>query len=109
MTRARLLLVFWAFSQLVHADPTGGIAGTILDPSGAAAAGAKITVTASATGLSREVFSAGDGGYVFPLLPVGLYTVAVEAAGFRRFEQKGVEVRADVTVSVPVTLQLGNV
>jgi hypothetical protein len=89
------------------ADPTGGITGTVVDPSGAAVVGAKIAVTSTATRLVRETVSAADGGYIFPLLPVGVYTVAVESPGFRRFEQSGVEVRADVTVGVKVALQLG--
>ncbi len=94
---------------LFAADPTGGITGNVADPSGGSLVGAKVTVRSIATGLARETVSAGDGGYVFPLLPVGRYTVVVEAPGFRRFEQSGVVVRADVTVAVPVTLQIGAV
>ena len=37
-------LLLFAFSML-GADPTGTIAGTVLDPSGAAVVGAKVTVT----------------------------------------------------------------
>src|SRR5215467_11679956 len=83
------------------ADPAGTIAGTVLDPSGAAVPGAKITATALATGLNRATTSAADGGYVFPLLPVGIYSVAVEAQGFRRFEQRGIQVQADQSSTVP--------
>src|SRR5437870_8058850 len=110
MADVRLLFALLCLCFLLHgADPTGGITGTVVDPTGAAVVGAKIRVTLSATGLSREASSATDGGYIFPLLPVGVYTVAVEATGFRRSEQTGVEVRADITVGVPVTLQLGAV
>src|ERR1051326_7400170 len=66
------------------ADPTGTIAGTVLDPSGAAIVGAKVTATNINTGLKREATTASDGGYVFPLVPVGVYSVTVEAQGFRR-------------------------
>src|SRR5205823_8795927 len=79
---------------LYAADPTGTIAGTVLDPSGAAVPAAKITVTAVATGFTRDTTSAPDGGYIFPLLPVGVYSIAVEAQGFRRSEQKGILVQA---------------
>src|SRR6266849_1031565 len=98
-----LLLVF----SMQGADPTGTIAGTALDPSGAAVVGAKVTVTALATGLTRQTVSGGDGGYVFPLLPVGLYSVSIEASGFRRSEQKGIRVEADRSSTVPINLQIG--
>ncbi|HZT29588.1 MAG TPA: carboxypeptidase regulatory-like domain-containing protein [Bryobacteraceae bacterium] len=105
----RLLLpsLFVCMTAVYAADPTGKIAGTVLDPSGAAVVDAKITATAVATGLTRTASSGGDGGYVFPLLPVGIYNVSVVASGFRTFEQKGVEVRTDQSVTVPIVLQIG--
>ena len=105
------LLLFCALSLFVFsmfgADPTGTIAGTVLDPSGAAVVGAKVTATAQATGLTRQTVSAVDGGYVFPLLPVGIYTVSTEATGFRRSEQKGIQVEADKASTVSISLQIG--
>src|SRR5436309_1473808 len=86
------------------ADPTGAIAGKISDPSGAAVANAKVTATSLNTGFARSATSAADGGFVFPLMPVGPYLLTVETAGFRRFEQRGVEVKADASVNVPVSL-----
>ena len=106
--KTRLWLVaLWALLTLHAADPTGTIAGTVVDPSGAAVVAARLSVTNVATGFTRQGTSAGDGGYIFPLLPVGTYTLSVETSGFRRAEQTGIQVRADQNVSVPVTLQLG--
>src|SRR6266404_9507169 len=107
----RLLLAlctFWLFiGSSYAADPTGTIAGTVLDPSGAAVVGAKVTATNVATGFTRDTQSAVDGGYLFPLLPVGIYTVAVEAAGFRRSEHKGIQVKADQSSALSISLQIG--
>lgn len=89
------------------ADPTGTIAGSVLDPSGAAVAGAKVTATNPNTGFTRNGVTTTSGDFVFPLLPVGTYTVSIEAQGFRRLEQKGVDVRTDQNSTVAVTLQLG--
>ncbi|HEX7362034.1 MAG TPA: carboxypeptidase regulatory-like domain-containing protein [Bryobacteraceae bacterium] len=90
------------------AAPTGTITGTVLDPSGAAVVGAKVTATNLGTGLARDTTTGSDGGYTFPLLPVGVYSVGVRETGFRTFEQKGIEVNADQSSTVPVRLQLGS-
>ena len=66
-------------------------------------------MTNTATGLNRETSTASDGGFVFPLVPVGPYTVSAEAPGFRRFEQRGVTVATDVNATVRVVLQVGDV
>jgi hypothetical protein len=103
-----LSLVWVSGSALYGADPTGTIAGTVLDPSGAAVPNAAITATALTTGLTRTTTSAVDGGYVFPLLPVGPYSIMVEAPGFRRFEQKGIVVQTDKSATVPIKLEIGS-
>lgn len=95
-------MLMWA------ADPTGSIAGRVVDPSNATIAGAKITAANVNTGLTRETTSAVDGGFVLPLLPVGIYRLTIEASGFQRFEQVGIEVRADESSSVPAALSIGS-
>jgi hypothetical protein len=108
VTRTIIFIAFLGLSTCLRAaEPTGTIAGTITDPSGAAVANARVNVTALATGLTRSGQSAPDGGYVFPLLPVGSYSVAVEASGFKHFEQRPIEVRADASANLPVALQIG--
>jgi Carboxypeptidase regulatory-like domain len=97
-----LPIALWA------ADPTGGIAGSVSDPSGAAIVGANISATNLNTGLVRNTTTAADGGYLFPLLPVGSYSVSVEAPGFERYEQRGIEVKTDQSSTVPVILKIGS-
>jgi hypothetical protein len=91
------------------ADPTGTISGTVLDSSGAPIPRARVTAANIATSLTRETLTASDGGFIFPLVPVGPYTVAAEAPGFRRFVQNNVTIATDVNVTVPIILQLGDV
>lgn len=104
------LVIYLLFTSAViwSADPTGTITGSVSDPSGAALAGAKMIATDIQTGLVRNTTSAADGGYVFPLLPVGSYNVRVEAPGFQRYEQQGIEVKTDQSATVPIKLTIGS-
>jgi hypothetical protein len=112
MPRMRYLTITMALLlaslPVLGASPTGSIVGTVLDSSGASVAGAKVIVTAPATGFMRSVTSSADGGFVCPLLPVGVYNVAVESSGFKKFEQSGVEVKAEISTSVFATLRPGS-
>ena len=99
---------FLLFGILKAADPTGTLAGTVLDPGDAVVVAAKITVTNTQTGLTRQMQSGADGGFVFPLLPVGSYKIAIEAQGFSLYQQSGLVLAADQSVTLPVRLKLGS-
>ena len=102
-------LLLWAVpAALWAAEPTGSIAGSVLDPSGAAIVAASITATNLSTGLTRQTTTAADGGYLFPLLPVGTYSVQAAASGFERYEQRGIEVKTDQSATVPISLKIGS-
>ncbi len=61
---------------------TASLTGLVTDPSGAAVPNAKATATSPATGYVRTVTTDGAGYYSFQNLPIGQYTVRVEASGF---------------------------
>src|ERR1051326_1535995 len=69
---------------------TGSLGGTVTDPTGAAVADAKVMVRNTETALTRTVQSASDGGFLFSSLPVGVYNLTVEKAGFSTYVQEGV-------------------
>src|SRR3984957_17479724 len=83
------------FSSLLQGQATGSFAGTVSDNSGAVLSGAKVTVTAQATNISREGTSDDSGHYLVPLLGVADYTIRVEAAGFKPSEAKDVRLQVD--------------
>ena len=62
---------------------TGAIAGKVTDTSGAVIAGARVTITNTATNASRETVANGEGLYSAPALEAGEYQVRVEVPGFR--------------------------
>jgi hypothetical protein len=107
MLRYSLLLLI--LPALVFAQGTVTIYGTVTDPSGAAIAGAKVTVTNAATQQSRDTVTAADGNYVVPDLPVGTYNLSATARGFKTFVQEGILVQVDENRRVPVQMAVGAV
>lgn len=76
---------------LVAQDNSGNIGGTILDPSGAAVANAKVTVTNSERNqVVRVVTTDSTGSYAVPIIPQGIYSIKVEATGFKTEERIGI-------------------
>lgn len=67
-----------AFAQTI----TGGVNGTVTDPSGAVIVGAQVTATNIATNISTATKSNKDGVYSIQFLTVGKYTVKVVSPGF---------------------------
>ncbi len=83
---------------------TGTISGTVTDASGAAVAGAKISVTAPATGTSRDAVTDGAGHYVVPLLGVATYTVSAQSSGFGTEEIRNVVLQTNEQRELNLTL-----
>src|SRR5205814_7189927 len=91
-------------------EVTGNIAGAVTDASGAAVPGAKVTVTATAQGLVlRDLRTNEVGLYAATLLPVGTYSVSVEAPGFRKERRDGIELNANAKYTADFQLQVGDV
>lgn len=88
---------------------TGGVAGTIKDPAGALVPNALITLTNDATGVSQKTQSSSGGAYVFNAVPVGTYTLKVEANGFKTSMASGIIVHVQNVVTVDVSLNVGAV
>ena len=107
MRIALTLLLISLLSLTVSAQTfRGTILGTIKDPSGALVTGAKITVKNANTGLERSTTADAEGNYTVAELPIGLYEVRVENAGFvpqvvsNVIVEVASERRVDVTLSV---------
>jgi Carboxypeptidase regulatory-like domain len=82
-------------SPAMLAQATGSFSGNILDKSGSGVIGATVTATSQATGLARDGKTDNAGHYLIPLLPVGNYTVRVDAAGFQSAESKDLRLQVD--------------
>lgn len=82
-------------SPAIHGQATGSFSGNVLDKSGSAIPEAAVVVTSQGTGLVRDGKADNAGHYLIPLLPVGTYTVRVDAAGFQSAESKGLYLQVD--------------
>jgi hypothetical protein len=97
------LLTLGAMAQIQN----GEFSGTVTDGSGAAVAGAKVTMTNQGTNLSVTATTNGTGVYEARELPIGVYKITVEAAGFKTFNNNGVTLDAGSIARVDVKMQLG--
>ena len=88
---------------------TGQITGTVKDASGAVMAGAKVKISSEKTGFTRETTTNDTGDYVFPLLPVGVYTISAEQQGFKVAKQSDITLLVNQTMRVNLELAVGEV
>jgi len=104
------VLAFASFSGSFLAGQAGGgsVVGAVHDPSGAVIPKANITLTDKETGTSLTTKGSSSGQYVFPLVPVGTYTLTISAPGFEQVEQQDIIVGLNKTVSLDEVLKVGS-
>jgi Carboxypeptidase regulatory-like domain/TonB dependent receptor len=98
---AALTLVSMAFGQ---ASYTAQIRGVITDQSGAVVANAAITITNDATTIAQNATSDEHGQFLLGELRPAVYTIKVQASGFRVSEKTGVVLQVDQRTSVDFVL-----
>ena len=101
------LLLVLAASLMQAQQITGTIVGSVNDPQGAVISGAIVKATNTATSFSRVVTANEYGQYRIDHLPVGTYTLEVNASGFKRYVQQNIALLVDQTQTVSVTLAIG--
>src|ERR1700727_284197 len=99
----------FAICPAMYGQATGSFAGNITDKSGSSIPGATVIATAQATGQARTTNSDGAGHYLLPLLPVGIYTVHVDATGFQSAESKDLTLQIDEARELDFSLVPGTV
>ncbi len=99
-------LLFLIFGTRAHAQFNGNIQGVVLDPSGAAVAGASVNLTNVDTGITATIKTSESGNYRFNSLEPGNYVIRATATGFEAAEVK-VTMQTSQTLGVNVKLQVG--
>ncbi|MGA8160440.1 MAG: TonB-dependent receptor [Acidobacteriaceae bacterium] len=88
---------------------TGGVTGTVFDPSGAVVPGARITLTNVATDAKTVTDSTATGTYDFSGVLPGSYRIEAEAKGFSNYQVRGLDIHVQQVLTQDVHLTAGNV
>ena len=86
---------------------TGSIVGVVRDPSGAAIAGATVTLKSDATGVTRIVSTNEDGGYQFAAVIPGTYSVQATAQNFESAISTHIQIDVQSRPAIDFTLKVG--
>lgn len=91
-------------------ETTGTIVGTVTDSSGAVVAGATVKITnTDQNAVVRTITTGKEGNYAAPLLPVGHYSVSIEARGFKTFTRSNIELNIRDQYTLNASLAPGSV
>src|SRR5690349_8241334 len=102
------VVVMTAASAPAQTTGAATIVGTVTDASGAVMAGAKVSVVNPDTGFHFEGVTNNDGYYYIPYLRPGVYSIAVEAPGFKKYVREGIELRTNDEPRIDVKLEIGS-
>ena len=85
----------------------GEVRGIVKDPNGAGVANANVSLTNQAQGTVRSSVTSGTGEYVFGDVVPAIYSISVEAAGFKKSQNRDVTVSTQQQITLDLTLELG--
>ena len=109
--RVKTIAVIFAVICFAHAAvaQTGGssrITGNVQDKNGSVIAGATVTLTNDGTNVSQKTTTSNGGVYTFTNIPIGQYSITVEAKGFKKYvsSNNNVDIGQPATVNVTMTV-----
>ena len=104
---AVICIVLGCVAQGAFGQGYGSISGTVTDSSGAVIPGATVTATRAGTGLELNTTSSSGGIYAFSSLAPAVYNLSARSKGFETYAEKGIQVRADASLTVNIALKAG--
>ncbi len=109
MFAVRSILAVCFSACALHAQVAGSISGYVRDPTGAAVAGAAITIVSTEQTLTRSTATDPTGFYNLLGVAAGTYDVTTQSDGFERQLQKDVRLTLGESLRLDVTLKVGSV
>ena len=107
LTILALVAIFLSVSSQAQ-DATGRITGTLSDATGAVIPEVVVTVTNTATQVSREATSDHDGFYQVLALPIGSYRVTAARQGFRTVVSSEYKLQINQALRVDIKMDVGS-
>jgi hypothetical protein len=103
-----LAILFLCLSAVVWAQtPTGGIDGTVRDPSGAVIPGATVTITEQATSRAITAKTNEVGRYSVRNLLPGAYNLEIAASGFSTYKLENIQISSGAVVNGDAAMEVG--
>ncbi len=99
--------LFLTASSAFAQQATGTILGTVSDSQGAVMPGAKVTVTNTQTGIAHPATTDKDGTFHVLDLPIGIYTVTAEHAGFAKLNTEPQTLQINQNLRFDIKMQIG--
>src|SRR3984957_5236201 len=101
------LAVLLCLSSGLGQTVTSSITGQVIDPSGAVISGAKVVAENAATSVKTSTETNASGVYTIRFLPIGTYTVTIEAKGFATQKLAAFPLEIDQTAKADASLKIG--
>lgn len=101
------LIVVLALTSAVGQTVTGSITGQVTDQSGAVVVGGDVIATNTATGVKTAAKTNSSGVYTIRFLPIGTYTLTIDAKGFASQQTAPFALEIAQTVKIDVALKVG--
>ncbi|HKX33642.1 MAG TPA: carboxypeptidase-like regulatory domain-containing protein [Blastocatellia bacterium] len=103
---AMILTLGFSITSFAQSDNTQ-ISGFVKDQAGGVVANAKVTIKSETRNFERTANTNSEGYYVITQLPPGLYTIAVEANGFKLYRETNKKLDPNLPASLDVQLDPG--
>ncbi|MEO8650592.1 MAG: TonB-dependent receptor, partial [Acidobacteriota bacterium] len=104
-----VIMVFAVVGARAQAQAaTSDLSGTVVDANGAVVPGVTVTAKSSATGISRDTTTDGQGGYKFIGLVPGQYEITASAASFKKAVISGIRVTVGQSAELRIPLEVGS-
>src|SRR6202011_4342766 len=100
---ALILLSFLAVAQ----SDLGSITGFVKDATGSTVPGATVIVRNEATGTERRATTIDSGFFTVTNIPAGLYSVSIEAKGFKKYDSTHNKLDPSATLAIDASLTVG--
>jgi len=103
------LLALLTPTALGQTASTGALLGQVTDPTGKGVPQASIAAKSEDAAVSRSTVSDGEGRFVLPLLPPGIYRLEVTKEGFSNTQSEPVQVPVTESIRVSIPIKLAGI